>query len=144
MSKTCLRCIRHKLAAFLDVLALQFRSVHALISFTGMQPELVKDLEWVFLKDLGGTTALYQEMPSHEELQKAWQALIKAQFPPKALFAFNRIDQKISYLECDRRGKIGRILGSKDSLAHARLAKELAAGFREQYTEVRRLAEAGH
>ncbi len=81
---------------------------------------------------------------THEELQQAWQALIKAQFPPKALATFNRIEQRICYMECDRTGEIGRILGSKNSLAHAKLAKDLAAGFRQQYTEVCRLAEAGY
>jgi iron(III) transport system substrate-binding protein len=81
---------------------------------------------------------------THDELQKAWQALIKAKFPPKALAAFNRIDQRICYVECDRKGEIGRILGSKNSLAHAKLARDLAAGFRDQYTEVCKLAEAGY
>ncbi|MCP4847099.1 MAG: ABC transporter substrate-binding protein [Verrucomicrobiaceae bacterium] len=81
---------------------------------------------------------------THEELQKAWQALIKSGFPPRALAAFNRIDGSISYRACQKEGSLGKILGGKNSLAKARLAKALASSFRTQYAEVINLAEAGH
>ena len=81
---------------------------------------------------------------THDELQNAWQALIRSGFPPKALAVFNRIDEKICYTECKKNGGLGKILGGKNSLEKARLAKELASSFRKQYTEVLKLAEAGH
>lgn len=81
---------------------------------------------------------------AHDELQNAWQALIQSEFPPRALAEFNRIDARISYMECKKTGGTGKILGGKNSLAKARLAKELASSFRRQYTEVIKLAEAGH
>ena len=81
---------------------------------------------------------------THEELQDAWQALINSGFPKQAYAAFNRIDQQISYIECKKSGNTGKLLSGKDSLAKARLAKELAASFREQYKKVIKLAEKGH
>ena len=81
---------------------------------------------------------------THDELQNAWQALIQSGFPPMALAAFNRINERVHYAACKKSGDTGKILSGKDSLAKARLAKELASDFREQYTKVIKLAEAGH
>ena len=81
---------------------------------------------------------------THEELQNAWQALIQSGFPPRALAAFNRIDERICYKACNKNGELGKILGGKNSLNKARLAKELATSFRTQYSEVVKLAEPGH
>ncbi|MED5584834.1 MAG: ABC transporter substrate-binding protein [Verrucomicrobiota bacterium] len=79
---------------------------------------------------------------THDELQAAWQALINSGFPEKASAAFNQIDARITYMECHKGGKTGKILSGKDSLAKARLAKELAASFREQYQTVIKLAKS--
>jgi len=81
---------------------------------------------------------------THDELQNAWQALIQSGFPPRALAEFNRINERVCYTECKKTGDTGKILSGKSSLAKARLAKELASAFREQYTKVIKLAEAGH
>lgn len=73
---------------------------------------------------------------SHEELQEAWSTLAGAGFPPQATAAFDRLEG-VGYAEA------ATLLDGLDKLGESRLAQRLATGFRQQYEDVIRLAEAG-
>ena len=75
-------------------------------------------------------------LDTHDELAAAWRELIRAGVPPAALAALGDMSA-ISY---DRMEAIRRTLNSKDKVDEIRLAKTLAAGFREQYRRAGELA----
>ncbi len=78
-------------------------------------------------------------LDTHDELAAAWREIIRAGMPPAALEALGDMSA-ISYGQMDI---IKRTLNSKDKVDEVRLAKELAARFREQYrraAEIARLA----
>ena len=74
----------------------------------------------------------------HDELAAAWEALIRAGFPPEASRAFDDTDL-VNYELV--RTTFKEALGSK--ISEVQLAQELADGFRAQYQRARQLAEAG-
>jgi hypothetical protein len=76
---------------------------------------------------------------SHEELQKAWDALQTAQFPPEAMRTFEDVSV-IDYVAAT--GRIREAL-SGDKIHEVQLAKELADHFRAQYVQTAALARAG-
>lgn len=77
---------------------------------------------------------------SHEELQKAWEALQTAQFSPEAMRAF----EDVSIVDhAAATGRIREALGGPDRIREVQLAKELADHFRAQYAHVVELARAG-
>lgn len=77
---------------------------------------------------------------SHEELQNAWAALQKTQFPPEAMRAFEEVSV-VDYAAAT--GRIREALGGTDRIREVQLAKELADHFRAQYAHVAELARAG-
>ena len=83
---------------------------------------------------------------THQELTRAWQALIDAKkrtgaFPPAALAAFSDISA-VDYAAAN--GRIRAALGNRsDKIAQVRLAKEIADTFRARYQEAARLAREG-
>lgn len=76
----------------------------------------------------------------HDELHAAWDALIKANFPPEA----SRVFSDVTALSYDYvNGEMRTILTSPDKINEVRLAKDLSEHFRKQYRETIRLARAG-
>lgn len=75
----------------------------------------------------------------HDELKEAWQALIRADFPPEAMSVFSDVSA-VSYAAANQRLKEG-LSGTK--IREVQLAKELAGIFREQYHKAASLAKAG-
>ncbi len=74
----------------------------------------------------------------HEELKRAWAALIEHRFPAEATRTFLDIEA-VNYAAAN--GEIRKAVG--DKLTEIRVAKELADGFRAQYRRAEVLAEAG-
>ena len=76
----------------------------------------------------------------HDEQTAAWQALIAANFPPKATATFqdlSAVDYRAAW------ETIRPILASSDPISEVRLARELGQHFRTQYQEATRLAREG-
>ncbi len=74
----------------------------------------------------------------HMELKEAWHELITHQFPPQATAAFNEFPESVTYATV--KTKISPVLKSKDSVAIAKLARELSEHFRKNYIKARDLA----
>jgi len=72
----------------------------------------------------------------HEELQSAWDALSKAQFPVEAMNVFQDVSV-VDYAVAT--GRMRDALGG-DKIREVQLAKELADHFRAQYARARELA----
>jgi hypothetical protein len=77
---------------------------------------------------------------SHEEQQRAWEALQNAHFPPEATRAFDDVSV-VDYAAAT--GRIREALGGPDRIREVQLAKELADHFRAQYLRAAGLAHAG-
>lgn len=77
----------------------------------------------------------------HIELKEAWHELIAHKFPPRATAAFNELPDAVSYAAV--KAKIAPLLKSKDSVAVAKLARELSEHFRGNYLKARDLAREG-
>jgi len=75
----------------------------------------------------------------HEDQQAAWQAIIKAGFPPRAMSAF----ENITLVSLQAAKKLAADLGKKDKELEMRLNRELTAAFRNQYRVAKQLAEEG-
>lgn len=71
----------------------------------------------------------------HEEQQLAWKALIDAGMPPEGVRAFENVDG-IDYETVST--QISLALRAKDKVEEVRLARELAATFRNRYLEIAR------
>lgn len=76
----------------------------------------------------------------HDELREAWRALIAANFPPEAAAVFHDVSA-VSFEAAN--GRIRETLRSPRRIDSARLADELAAGFRARYRRAAELARAG-
>ncbi len=76
----------------------------------------------------------------HDELRAAWRELVRADFPEKATELFFDVS-RVSYPAT--RNTVSAAIRSSDPLDEVRLARELGAGFREQYREAGRLARRG-
>lgn len=76
----------------------------------------------------------------HVELKDAWHALIAHGFPPQATETFQALPG-VDYRSA--REKIAPLLRARDSVAIARLARELSTQFRDQYLAARDLARQG-
>ena len=63
--------VRHDGRALLDVLALQFRTVHALVKLGFVESELIQSTQRAGLEDLRRPTVLNHEVAPHQELQEA-------------------------------------------------------------------------
>ncbi len=70
---------------------------------------------------------------THEELQEAWVALIKAEMPAEALAEFEDMSA-ISYEVAT--GKLADVLGAKNKIKEVELSRELAEVFRTKYERV--------
>lgn len=78
---------------------------------------------------------------THVEQREAWEALVKAGFPPKAVEAFHALEGA-GYE--DAMGRISKTLRSRNKIEETSLARELGDAFRHRYREAARLArEAG-
>ncbi len=75
----------------------------------------------------------------HDELTKAWSALIEADFPPEASAVFSDVT-RVDYAAAS--GEIRDALGG-DKIKEVQLAKQLADHFRAQYRRSAELARAG-
>ncbi len=75
---------------------------------------------------------------SHEEMKSAWDAMIEAGMPPKAVAVFHDVS-KVSYAIAGQ-GDVG--LDSRESMVQTERIKELGEWFRANYREARRIAEA--
>ena len=75
-------------------------------------------------------------LDTHDELTAAWREIIRAGMPPAALAALG----DMSAIGYDRMEAIRRTLNSKDKVDEIRLAKTLAARFREQYRRAGEIA----
>ena len=80
-------------------------------------------------------------LDTHEEQKAAWEALIKAGFPPRATATFF----ETFYVNYDNvtRGRIHQLLGSGKKFQLVTLARELSGAFRGNYLKAARLAEQG-
>ena len=79
-------------------------------------------------------------LDSHDELARAWQALIAHGFPPRAAAAF----QDVSITGYDTvRGTIRQTLESSNRLDVVVLQRELMLAFRENYRRAAQMAEEG-
>jgi ABC-type Fe3+ transport system substrate-binding protein len=76
----------------------------------------------------------------HDELKSAWEALIKAGFPPQATAAFSDLSA-IDYAAAS--GRIRDGLRSANKMDSVALARELDEHFRQQYVRAERLAREG-
>ncbi len=76
----------------------------------------------------------------HDELKKAWQALIDAHFPPQAAAAFSDMSA-IDLAQSS--GPIRNALRSPDKLDAVTMARELDEHFRQQYRRAGELARRG-
>ena len=76
----------------------------------------------------------------HDELKKAWQALIEAKFPPKAMAVFSDMSA-ISYAQSS--GAIREGWRSPNKLDSAEIARKLNQHFRDQYCRAENLARRG-
>lgn len=76
----------------------------------------------------------------HSELTEAWDALVKAGFPPQATALFDDVSA-VDYAKA--KTDIKTALSSAQKIDQTRLAKTLCDGFREQYRQVTALARAG-
>lgn len=76
----------------------------------------------------------------HDELMDAWQALIQAGFPPRAMAMFSDLGA-IDYARAA--GPIRDALRSPDKLGQVAMARELDEHFREQYRRAAALARQG-
>jgi len=76
----------------------------------------------------------------HDELKSAWEALIKAGFPPQATAAFSDLSA-IDYNAAS--GRIRDALKSANKLDAVALSRELDEHFREQYLRAESLARRG-
>jgi iron(III) transport system substrate-binding protein len=76
----------------------------------------------------------------HAEASAAWEALIRAHFPPQATQTFADVSL-VSYDQA--RGQIAETLRNSDHLAETRLALEISERFRAQYRRAEELAQAG-
>ena len=76
----------------------------------------------------------------HDELKEAWQALIKAGFPPQATATFSDLSA-IDYAQAS--GPIRDSLRSPNKLDQVTLARELDEHFREQYRRAGEMAQRG-
>ncbi len=74
----------------------------------------------------------------HIELKEAWHALIENGFPGKATDAFLELPPAADYASVKE--KLAPLLKSKDSVAIAKMARELSAEFRAGYIKARDLA----
>ncbi len=78
----------------------------------------------------------------HQELKTAWEALIKANFPPEAMAAFSDVSA-VNYEAANGRIKDAFASGADSKIREVQLAKELADTFRAQYERATALAAAG-
>jgi iron(III) transport system substrate-binding protein len=76
---------------------------------------------------------------THREQRRAWQALIKANFPPAAVAAFHDL-HRVSY--GPDLTAIAQALTAKDRVREVALARELSASFRSQYEQAYELANS--
>ena len=76
----------------------------------------------------------------HHEQSEAWQALVKAGFPPEATKKFTDLEE-VDYTAS--KTTIKEAISSKNRLDEVRLAQNLAEHFRQQYQEATRLAGEG-
>ena len=76
----------------------------------------------------------------HEEARSAWAAIIKANYPPQALAAFQDVSA-VDYGEA--KGRITDALKNPDKLVETRLTAKLTTRFQEQYRHAEELARAG-
>jgi len=76
----------------------------------------------------------------HDELKSAWEALIKAGFPPRATAAFSDLSA-IDYAQAS--GAMRDALRSPNKLDGVVLARELDERFRAQYRRAEELARSG-
>ena len=74
----------------------------------------------------------------HQELRTAWQELMDAKFPPKAMSTFSKLSN-INYATAS--GLIKDTLRSGKKIDQVKLAKELSDAFREQYQRAYKQAE---
>ncbi len=78
----------------------------------------------------------------HQELTTAWEALIRAGFPPEAQAVFSDVSA-VGYAVANGRLREGLASGKDSKIREVQLAKELANGFRAQYKRAAELAAAG-
>ncbi len=76
----------------------------------------------------------------HEELSRAWRALVGAGFPPEASAAFYEVS-KVDYEKTA--GQIRDALRAPDKIVQVRLAASLGGAFRAQYLRAIALARLG-
>jgi hypothetical protein len=76
----------------------------------------------------------------HHEQSEAWQALVKAGFPPEATKKFTDLEE-VGYTAS--KTTIKEAISSKNRLDEVRLAQNLAEHFRQQYQEATKLAGEG-
>jgi ABC-type Fe3+ transport system substrate-binding protein len=76
----------------------------------------------------------------HHEQSEAWQALVKAGFPPEATKKFTDLEE-VDYTAS--KTTIKEAISSKNRLDEVRLAQKLAEHFRQQYQEAAKLAGEG-
>lgn len=76
----------------------------------------------------------------HHEQSEAWQALVKAGFPPEATKKFTDLAE-VDYAAS--KTTIKEALSSKNRIEEVRLAQNLAEHFRQQYQEAAKLAGEG-
>ncbi|MFT3781170.1 MAG: extracellular solute-binding protein [Nibricoccus sp.] len=78
-------------------------------------------------------------LDTHEELTRAWRAIIAAGMPADAL----NVLQDVSLVDlAAAKGRIKQAMASKDRTAELRLARELGEAFRKQYRRAEELAKA--
>lgn len=81
------------------------------------------------------------DMDTHDELTKAWRAIIAAGMPEEALAVL----QDLSAVDLSAaNGRIKQALNAKDKTEELRLARELGDAFRAQYRKAELLALAKH
>jgi iron(III) transport system substrate-binding protein len=78
---------------------------------------------------------------THHEQKQAWEALVKAGFPPRATEVFQQMDA-VTYAYCGNNLK--GILAARDKVKETQEARRLSQLFRHQYRLARELAEQGH
>lgn len=78
----------------------------------------------------------------HQELTEAWEALIRAGFPPEATAVFSDVSA-VNYAVANGRLRDGLASGKDSKIREVQLAKELADGFRAQYQRAAELAASG-
>jgi hypothetical protein len=79
-------------------------------------------------------------MDTSDELQNAWQALVKANFPKNAMACFSNLDA-VNYAAAQ--SVISDTLKSNDKIKELQLATALGNRFRAQYRQTEELAKKG-